>query len=126
MSLILPVLLLVTACGMSEERFTVDGLQRLCEQEVLCAENRFDLTACVDHVRATDRSGCDYDPKAARACYRALDTSCTPGVLADPGALTSPELCQECKVDEMGIATLALPSVCAEVYPDCPALFVPY
>jgi len=88
---------LLVACGWSEQRFEVVGIERLCEAASACA-GTFDAPTCVDRLRDGDRSDCDYDPKAARACADEVEAAgCT-------------------EEDVFGISTLAMPESCLGVW----------
>lgn len=90
-------LLWLSGCGTSERRFEVVGIERMCEAAAACAGS-FEATTCVDRLRSTDRSDCDYDPKAAGDCMAEVEEA-------------------ECgTVAPYGIAQLQLPSACLEVY----------
>jgi hypothetical protein len=90
---ILPCIALA-ACGFGEKRFEVVGIERLCEQASACA-GTFDAAACVDHLRTTDRSTCDYDPAAAKAC--ANDVEAAPCVPVEPFAMSALEIPEDCQ-----------------------------
>ena len=69
---------LLTGCGWSEARFLTVGLEEWCTASADC-EGTYDVDACIDHIRAVDRDGCDYDPSAAAQCIDALDAAtCEP------------------------------------------------
>ena len=90
---------LLVACGWSERQFEVVGIERLCGAASACA-GTYDTDTCVDRLRATDRSGCDYDPAAARDCGAALEgASCA-------------------VIEPFGVSELAVPETCLTVY-DC-------
>ena len=97
---ILPFLALA-ACGFGEKRFEVVGIERICEQASACA-GTYDASACVDLLRTTDRSKCDYDPKAARSCADAVEEA----------------RCVE--VEPFAVSELEVPEDCQAAY-DCPA-----
>lgn len=89
------------ACGWSEVRFVDEGVTAVCEAAAACAGS-YDAATCEARVRATDLSGCDYDPGEAEACADDVAAaSCEPagGVFAD-------------------VPVLVLPASCAAVY-DC-------
>lgn len=106
--LLLVTLLGTSACGFSETRFEVKAIPLLCEQAANCVAT-FQTAACIDDVRAIDRSMCDYDPSAARDCFKELeDAPCVSN-------------------GDVGTTSIELPESCAIVYPDCEPLFVePY
>jgi hypothetical protein len=86
-------------CGWSETKFEVRGIEALCERAASCA-GTFETAACIDELRATDRTSCDYDSRAARQCaVAAEDAAC----LTDPIFQTT---------------TIEVPQPCLEVY-DC-------
>ncbi len=91
---------LLVACGWSERRFEVEGIERLCEAASACA-GTYAAETCVDRLRTTDRSACDFDPRAARDC----------------GAQIEEAACTE--IAPFGISELALPESCTAAY-DCP------
>lgn len=89
--MILAVVLM--ACGFSEERFLVDGYGRWCDQSSACS-GTFEAQSCYDLLRSQDRSGCDYDPAAAKQCFDELETAeCFDDPLLDLAVLTVPEAC---------------------------------
>ena len=92
--------LLLAACGgMTVDEFEVEVLAELCEAAAAC-EQTFDADECYDFVRAEDRSSCDFDPDAARACSQEIPTAtCT-----DNG--------------DLGTSTWQPPESCGQVY-DC-------
>lgn len=69
-------LVLLGACGMSEEKFQ----EKSCERAVDCAsELGFELTQedCLTAVKEFTPDGCDYDAKAAAKCWKASsDLAC--------------------------------------------------
>jgi hypothetical protein len=87
---------LLAGCGWSETKFEVEGIGALCDAASSCA-GYYDADACYDALRATDRSGCDYDPKAARACADELESaSCQPvGTNLPLEQLVVPDACVE-------------------------------
>lgn len=90
---------LLVACGWSERRFEVVGIERLCEAASACA-GTYDTATCVDRLRSTDRSACDFDPGAARECSAASEEA-TCAVL-----------------EPFGVSELTVPEPCLAVY-DC-------
>ncbi len=64
----------LAACGYSEDKFLVNSVEPWCERPAECA-GTFEAATCVDVFRSTDRTGCDYDPEAARECHDALETA---------------------------------------------------
>lgn len=91
---------LLVACGWSEQRFEVVGIERLCEAASTCA-GTYDTPTCVDRLRATDRSACDFDPQAAKDCVAEVEeAACTP-------------------IEPFGVSELAVPEACAVAW-DCP------
>ncbi len=102
----LPFLLVLAACGWSEDRFLVEGIPAFCAQAADCVG--FDPGACEDAVRAVDRGKCDYDPKAARACARHLEDE---GTCRDNG--------------DLGTYSYLPPAACDAVWPGCGPLFEP-
>lgn len=96
--------LVLTACGMSEPRFQVDGVDALCAEIAACTDH-VEVDACVDEVRSTDRSTCDYDPSAAKDCIAELEGA---ACIVQVGS---------------GRSSLEIPEVCAEVYPGCGPLY---
>ena len=95
------------ACGWSEDRFWVDGLPAWCVEAAAC--EGFSVEACIDHVRATDRSGCDYDGTAAKECFRAT--------------LNGAGQCID--QDDLGTSVFLGPDPCEQIWPDCGPLFNP-
>lgn len=88
------VLVGLSACGFSEERFLVKGLGRWCDQSAACA-GTFEASTCVDVFRTTDRTGCDYDPAAARDCFQELpDAACLEDDVLDVRYLDVPAACE--------------------------------
>ena len=87
------LLILASACGWSERRFEAKGIAQLCEAAASCAQT-YDASTCIDRLRSTDRSSCDFDPDKAAACSAdAKDAPCeTIGVFAIE-ALRIPESC---------------------------------
>lgn len=61
----------LAGCGWSEHRFEVDGIGLLCDEAAACA-GTYDAAACVDELRLSDRSTCDYDGREARSCAKEL------------------------------------------------------
>ncbi|MCO4747294.1 MAG: hypothetical protein KC912_21020 [Proteobacteria bacterium] len=80
----LPILtaLLLTACGLSEEKYESKFAESYCEYALECFESPVlefngwtDMDTCVPDFggRFADSStGCIYDPKAAKDCLKAL------------------------------------------------------
>lgn len=92
MSRIFPLALLI-GCGWSERKFEVVGVQRLCEAAAACA-GTYDPQTCVDRLRSSDRSGCDYDGAAARECAEQVeDAACAQVAPFDLYELAIPEAC---------------------------------
>ena len=89
----LPVIALVS-CGYSEKRFEAVAVEQLCEAAAACA-GTYDAAACVDHLRTTDRSACDYDPAAAKACAGAIEGAACVDV--EPFALRELEVPGDCQ-----------------------------
>ena len=89
-----PVILWV-GCGWSEERLLTEGLDEWCTEATAC-EGGYTIDACIDHIRTVDRSLCDYDPEAARACIADLPSAtCTDLPALDTASFNSPESCDE-------------------------------
>lgn len=87
-------LLAVAGCGFSEERFLVKGVGRWCDLSAQCA-GTFTAEACVDVIRSTDRSGCDYDPVAGEQCFGELAAAtCVEDDLLDVRYLDVPASCE--------------------------------
>lgn len=83
----------LAACGFSEDRFLVKGIERWCEASSECS-GTFETQSCIDVMRSQDRSGCDYDAEAAADCYEALETAgCDDDPLLDLAVLVVPEAC---------------------------------
>lgn len=89
----------LSACGWSQQRFEIVGIERLCEAAASCAET-YETSTCVDRLRSTDRTSCTYDARAAGDCLAALD---------DAG-------CEQ--VGPFEVTEIALPEPCTLVY-DC-------
>jgi hypothetical protein len=86
-------LLLLTACGWSEQRFEAVGIERLCEEAAACA-GTYDAQVCIDRLRLADRSSCTFDSDAAGDCVSALDdATCAPYEPFDVEQLVVPESC---------------------------------
>lgn len=87
------LLLLLVGCGWSEDKFAVKGIPAWCEAASDCVG--FEVGACEDHIRAVDRSSCDYDPAAARRCYANLEDegTCTPLEALGTASFQGPEDC---------------------------------
>lgn len=86
-------LALLVGCGWSEKKFEVVGIQRLCEQASACA-GTYEVRACLDHLRGSDRSACDYDGAAAKDCARDLEeAACEQRAPFDLYELAMPESC---------------------------------
>jgi hypothetical protein len=90
---ILPCIALI-GCGFGEKRFEVVGIERICEQASACA-GTYDAAACVDALRTTDRSECDYDPAAAKACANTVEEARC--VAREPFAVQELELPEDCQ-----------------------------
>lgn len=85
---------LTVGCGFSEERFLVKAVGRWCELSAQCA-GTFDAQACVDVIRSTDRTGCDYDPVAGEQCWTELaEATCVEDDLLDVRYLDVPPACE--------------------------------
>lgn len=93
-------ILLLAGCGVSEDRFLVEGVDAFCAAIATCT-GHVPTEGCVDTVRAADRQGCDYDPKAADDCLAALEA---PTCVLHEGT---------------GRTSLDVPEACASVWPDC-------
>ena len=107
--LLVSAALFLAACGRSEKRFEVETIETFCKLNADCTQV-VAAEACVDAIRSSLDSGCDYDPGAAKSCHDALEQEAT---CEDNG--------------DVGTFTLAYPSVCDQVYPDCGPLYVePY
>ncbi|NCG22266.1 MAG: hypothetical protein GWP91_24890 [Rhodobacterales bacterium] len=98
------VLLVLGGCGWSETKFNVKGIEAYCEAASEC-EGGYDAATCIDAIRTVDRSSCDYDPKAANDCYKALDEAVCE---------TNSDLYQE---------RLIAPKACGMVWDGCGTLF---
>jgi hypothetical protein len=86
-------LLLLAACGWSEQRFEVVGIERLCEEAAACA-GTYETQVCIDKLRLADRSQCTYDEKAAGDCVSGLDeAACVPYGPFEVKQLEIPEPC---------------------------------
>lgn len=98
-------MLVLAACGFSEERFEVKAVDRWCELSAACA-GTFDAETCVDVIRTTDRTGCTYDPVAGRDCFDQLpDAACVEDDVLDVRYLDVPEACElayTCSAQEAG------------------------
>lgn len=99
-----PLLMLAAAaCGWSEDKFWAEGLPAWCEEAAAC--EGFSVDACIDHVRATDLDGCDFDGAAARECANSLED----GQCQDNG--------------DLGTQVYQSPEACDLVFADCGAFF---
>jgi hypothetical protein len=66
------VLVVVSACEMSEDKFEDDFAKFGCDAVDICMEETFgtEIDSCDVSVGAPD--DCDYDPKAAQDCIKEL------------------------------------------------------
>ena len=87
------LLFAISGCSMTEERFVVDGFQLWCERSADCT-GTFEVDACIDVMRSTDRSSCSFDSAAAQQCTAELeDAKCVDDPLLDLPVLQVPESC---------------------------------
>ncbi|HHO50987.1 MAG TPA: hypothetical protein ENK18_08980 [Deltaproteobacteria bacterium] len=98
-SYVVLVLPLVIGCGWPEDRFSVEGVDAICEAASACA-GYYTPDDCRRYL--AERPGCDYDPSAARRCARAVGEA----------------ECVEVGTS-IGVMELALPEDCGQVY-SCP------
>ena len=71
----------------------MNGVDRWCERSAECA-GTFEVDACVDVFRTTDRSDCTYDPEMGKACYDELqEAACIEDELLGTSTLEVPESC---------------------------------
>ncbi len=74
----LTLLVLLTACGVSEEEFLEEYVAASCDVLVDCEDagiSFVDATGCrttYEGFVEADTDDCDYDPKAARKCLREM------------------------------------------------------
>jgi hypothetical protein len=101
------VVSLLMACGWSEDKFHAVGLEEWCRQAAAC--EGFEIDACIDHVRAAERAGCEFDPAKAKRCGKELNRD--GGRCVDNG--------------DLGTMQFLGPEPCDEVWPDCGGLFDP-
>ena len=86
-------LILLVGCGWSERRFEAVGIERLCEAASACA-GTYDASTCIDLLRSSDRSACDFDPAAARDCgHEADEAACAEVAPFGIWEITVPESC---------------------------------
>lgn len=88
------MVVLLFACGMSEDRFENVGLRRWCLQSNAC-DSDVDPDACMETLRSQDRAGCSFDPVAAQACHDALRSGVCIDVGLEVRVLDVPESCEE-------------------------------
>ena len=96
-------MLLFAGCGASETKFLVNGLPLLCEAAADCALT-YDAASCEGDVRASLK-GCDYDPRAARSCMRALkkgEGTCETDATLGTSTFAPPEDCDLVYADPCG------------------------
>jgi len=103
---VVSMLIFASACGYSEKKFLVNTTFEFCSLNEYCTESVI-TAACVDAIRSVDRSSCDYNPKAAKECHKALEEN---------------EATCEANLD-IDTSTLVYPAICDEVWEGCGSLW---